>query len=205
MKKTVCAALALMLALMLTACGVPQEKLDAVKEKHNELSDLYMEAGVKLDDMEALGFELPSDAWMGFDEVGKNIAENDEIVKNDLKKLNEAQVDQILATLDDDLEQMELLLQLLDKLTVYLEKAVEVADLYQQCYTLAVEADSAGLLSDEAADKINAITDAMLDMENVMDGVDDEDFDAMFEALDGAIDKLDEILGELTALMGELS
>lgn len=153
MKRHMVLVLTLVLALLLAACGVPQQKLDEAQAKYDELMGLYDQAEASMRDLAAIADEMASMGGEVDDTTGEELsafkeklddmrAEQAEVMGN-LQKLREAEVDGLIEVLDSEIADSHIVLELLDEgivelgalrdsMAVFMEQVARAEEIFSQ-------------------------------------------------------------------------
>ncbi len=209
----VCAALVLGLA----ACGVPQEKLDSLKAKHEEIKTKAGQLTDLMNEMESVSQQLgmgevfPASVSTGLAEMEQGLAERDDTIANDLNKMNEKEVDEAIAVMDEELADLNNWLPPLEDINGSLANMVALMTSFEEQMNQIIEAASAGAFTTEAQDalmtleeKATAMQEELNAVSAEMDALGDEDFQGVADGLakaEGMLQELSDDAANILALM----
>lgn len=217
MKKVLSVVAVALMVLMLAGCSrVPEEKLQAVKDKHSEMEAMYTRMEEIIDEMNDVGAQmgmgdiLPAETTSLMADLRAALDNNAEIIENDLAKMKEADVDEVLAKQDEELAEANNWMPVMEKSLTTVKAIVTHSDSITEKSEKLVEllGELTETPSQEVQDAYNALQEKIGGLEghmnSLMDEVDEEDHEAMIGVLDevegifqGLVDDMDDLIAML--------
>lgn len=216
MKRVISIAMIALLAIgLLAGCAkVPQEKLDEVRNKHQQLEDAYTRLGEVIDELDSYGMgAVPPSLRDDYEQLGEDLASNKEIIDTQLEKMKEEEVDEVIAQLDTDLADVDSYMPALESMMETLSYIMGISETMMeknaQLENLIMQYSTDGVTpSDEvqqAYDDYNMMmTDYAANLNGIEQEMDEEDPESMiaaFESLKSMVDSMSTATDELIALM----
>lgn len=206
MKKVLSLVVCTLFVLGLAGCGVPQEKLDSLKAKHEEVKTKAGQLSDILAEMETVGQKLgmgglfPASVSTGLSEMETALAERDDVIANDLNKMSEEEVDEALTTMDEELAMLDSWLPPLEDVNGSLANMFSLMSTFEGQMTQISDGLTAGNISTETQDALLALQDKALGMQEEMNTLSAEMNTLGDEDIQGAADALAKVEGMLQEL-----
>lgn len=221
MKRVFTVVLAAALALMLLAgCSrVPQEKLDAVQQRYDQLRELYSQAGGILAEIEAGGSQLPRELHEGFEKIGTGIGGYADMIDGDLRSMKESLVDELAGKMDADIAGLEELMPkleeirelyasggVLDKAGQLQERVTQANGLMLALMGLANQAAGRQVeIPEEYRLRLEEISGQMAELSSRLEAegaeMDEAAYEAVLAQLDGHIQSMEEMVAAIQPLV----
>lgn len=216
MRKRLALALAGLLVIALAGCSrVPDEKLALVQAKNGQLQALYLQAETLLAEAYSDSTALPEGMEASFQMMKEGVGEIGETVETRLEGMGLAEVDRLLGEIDGTIAVMQELIPqmeqlrdlyagggLIEKTTVINEKIQIMNDGMQALVNLVNSTQAAGnAVPESVAAQIQSLSAEMVDFGN---GYTAAAASMSIEEYDAVIEKLDQFIGEISALTAQL-
>ncbi len=218
MKKLACFALGLLLMAGLAGCArVPQEKLDAAREQHQRILDKYQQMLTYVEEADALGKDLgvdsllPPEAKATLTQLQSDVDERSDLVDNQLDKLKEAEVDQLIGVMGEDEAELDKWLPTIENMVTSLSGYVDVtkalAEKTEQLSTLLDTAEPTQEVIDAVTNMQNKFTEAqnqVYALAGEIDTLAETDPDASVEKLDEMRQLMEDMNAEIDSVLALL-